>query len=146
MEISKLLSDPIGDSSIVPSYIIQSKIKNYSNVCLGGDGGDESFFGYITFDAFYLAIKFKKIFPNYIYEIQYEKFVQDPEIESKKLFKFCNLIWNKKCLEFYKRKDLISKTASNVQIREAIYRHYLDKYLPYKKYLDKYGKKYSWYN
>ena len=37
--------------------------------------------------------------------------------------KFCELPWDKKCLEFYKRKDLISKTASNVQIREAIYKH-----------------------
>ena len=69
LEISKLLSDPIGDSSIVPSYIIQSKIKDYSNVCLGGDGGDESFFGYITFDAFYLAIKLKKIFPDFFFKI-----------------------------------------------------------------------------
>ena len=59
--------------------------------------------------------------------------------------KFCNLPWSKKCLEFYKRKDLISKTASNVQIRQAIYKDSLKKYLPYKKFLDKYGEKYSWY-
>ena len=51
-----------------------------------------------------------------------------------------------KCLEFYKRKDLISKTASNVQIREAIYKHSLEKYLPYKNLLDEYGNKYSWFN
>ena len=88
----------------------------------------------------------KNKFPNYIYEIQYEKFVQDPEIESKKLFKFCNLIWNKKCLEFYKRKDLISQTASNIQVREAVYKHSLDKYLPYKFFLNEYGKNYPWFN
>ena len=56
--------------------------------------------------------------------------------------KFCELPWSKKCLEFYKRKDLFSKTASNVQIREAIYKHSANKYLPYKKLLNKYGKKY----
>ena len=60
--------------------------------------------------------------------------------------KFCELPWNKKCLEFYKRKDLISKTASNIQIREAIYKNSADKYLPYKFFLNKYGAKYSWYN
>ena len=49
-------------------------------------------------------------------------------------------------LEFYKREDLYSKTTSNVQIRQAIYKHSLDKYLPYKKMLDKYGKKYSYCN
>ena len=99
------------------------------------------------FNNYFEIIKnYKKINPNHIYELKFEKLVDNPEEESKKLMKFCELPWDKKCLEFYKRKDMISKTASNVQIREAIYRHYLDKYLPYKKYLDKYGKKYSWYN
>ena len=99
------------------------------------------------FDIYYQMIEyFKKNFPNFIYELEYEKFVNEPEIESKKLLKYCNLPWDKKCLEFYKRKDFISKTASNVQIREAIYKRSLDKYLPYKKFLDKYGNKYSWFN
>ena len=99
------------------------------------------------FDIYYRIIEnFKKIFPNFIYELQYEKLVNDPEIESKKLLKHCNLPWDKKCLEFYKRKDIISKTASNIQIRQAIYKHSSNKYLPYKKLLDKYGSKYSWFN
>ena len=99
------------------------------------------------FDIYYQMIEhFKKNFPNFIYELEYEKFVNEPEIESKKLMSFCNLPWDKKCLEFYKRKDFISKTASNVQIREAIYKRSLDKYLPYKKFLDNYGNKYSWFN
>ena len=99
------------------------------------------------FDIYYRMVEnFKKIFPNFIYELQLEKFVDNPEIESKKLLKYCNLPWDKKCLEFYKRKDFISKTASNVQIREAIYKRSLDKYLPYKKFLDKYANKYSWFN
>ena len=76
----------------------------------------------------------------------YVKETKEPEKESKKLMKFCGLPWDKKCLEFYKRKDLISKTASNIQIREAIYKHTLEKYLPYKKLLSEYGKKYSWFN
>ena len=54
---------------------------------------------------------------------------------------FCELPWDKKCLEFYKRKDLISKTASNIQIRESIYKHSIDKYLPYKKLLSRIRKK-----
>ena len=69
LKISKLINEPIGDSSIVPTYMIQNKIKDFSNVSLGGDGGDESFFGYITFDAFCLAIKLKKIFPNFLFRI-----------------------------------------------------------------------------
>jgi len=83
---------------------------------------------------------------NKIYHLEFEKLTIEPEEESKKLMKFCELPWNKKCLEFYKRKDLISKTASNVQIRKAIYKDSTEKYLPYKKLLAEYGNKYSWFN
>ena len=99
------------------------------------------------FNNYFEIIKnYKEIYPNNIYELEFEKFVNNPEEESKKLMKFCELPWDKKCLEFYKRKNLISKTASNVQVRKAIYKHSSNKYAPYKKLLEKYGKKYTWYN
>jgi hypothetical protein len=99
------------------------------------------------FDIYYNTIEnFKKIFPNFIYELEYEKFVNDPEIQSKNLLKFCNLPWNIGCLEFYKREKLISKTASNMQIRKAIYKDSINKYLPYKQFIDKYRNRYSWLN
>ena len=95
----------------------------------------------------YLKIikKFNKTEPDNIYELQFEELANNPEEESKKLMSFCGLPWDKKCLEFYKRKDLVSKTASNVQIRGAVYKHTNEKYLPYKKLLNKYGEKYSWF-
>jgi len=34
-------------------------------------------------------------------------------------------------LEFYKRKDIVSNTASDVQIRKPINGYSLNKYLPY---------------
>ena len=99
------------------------------------------------YDIYYQMItNFEKSFPNFIYDLQYEKFVSDPENESKKLMKFCGLPWDIKCLEFYKRRDLISKTTSNVQIRKTIYKDSINKYLPYKQFLSKYGNKYSWFN
>ena len=99
------------------------------------------------YDIYYQMIKnFKKILPNFIYDLQYEKFVSDPENESKKLMKFCGLPWDIKCLEFYKRRDLTSKTASDIQIRKAIYKDSINKYLPYKHFLSKYGNKYSWFD
>ena len=84
--------------------------------------------------------------PNFIFDLELEKLISNPEEESKKLMKFCGLPWDKKCLEFYKRKDFISKTASNIQIRQGINKNSSKKYLPYKKFLDKYGEKYSWYS
>ena len=105
----------------------------------------ENIFKY--FDNYFKIIEnFREHYPNFIYELQFEKLINNPEEESKKLMKFCNLPWDLKCLEFYKRKDIISKTASNIQIRKSIYKHSVDKYLPYKKFLDVYGKKYSWFN
>ena len=99
------------------------------------------------FDIYNRAIDhFNEIIPGFIYEIEYEKFVNDPEAESKKLLKFCDLTWHKKCLDFYKRKDLISKTSSNIQIRKPIYKDAINKYLPYKQFLNKYLSEYPWFN
>ena len=99
------------------------------------------------FDIYYRTIEnYKKILPNFIYELNLENLVNDPENESKKLMKFCDLSWDKKCLEFYKRKDLISKTTSNIQIRKAINKNSSKKYLRYSQFLSKYGDKYNWYN
>jgi len=98
------------------------------------------------FDNYLKVIEnFKEVYPDDIYDLQFENFINDPETESKKLMKVCNLVWNEKCLEFYKRKDLISKTASNVQIRRGIYKDSSKKYLPYKEILNEYGKNYSWF-
>jgi len=97
-------------------------------------------------NCFQIIRNYNEINPNFVYELQFEKLVNNPEEESKKLMKFCGLPWSKKCLEFHKRKDLISKTASNIQIRSAIYKHLPEKYLPYKKFLNQYGEKYSWFN
>ena len=97
------------------------------------------------FDMYFKYIKYwNDLFPDFIYDLQYEKFVNNLEIESKKLFEYCNLPWNKKCLEFYKRNDLISKTTSNLQIRNPINQDSLKKYEPYKKLLLQYADKYQW--
>ena len=78
--------------------------------------------------------------------MQFEELVKNPEEESKKLMKFCELPWSIKCLEFYKRKDIISQTASSIQIRKSIYKDSIEKYLPYKQFLNEYRGKYNWFN
>ena len=91
---------------------------------------------YQFFDLYHQKIKhLKTMFPNFIYDLSYEKFINNPETESKKLMEYCNLPWNKRCLEFYKRKDIVSDTASDVQIRKAVHKYSLDKYLPYKPFV-----------
>ena len=84
------------------------------------------------FDVYHQKIK---SFSNFIYDLNYEKFISNPEAESKKLMEYCNLPWSKRCLEFYKRKDIVSNTASDVQVRKAINEDSLNKYLPYKPFV-----------
>ena len=96
---------------------------------------------YQFFNLYHQKIEhLKTTFPNFIYDLNYEKFINNPETESKKLMEYCNLPWDKRCLEFYKRKDIVSNTASDVQIRKTIHKHSLDKYLPYRPFILKYRK------
>ena len=91
---------------------------------------------YHFFDLYHQKMEhLKTTFPNFIYDLNYEKFVNNPETESKKLMEYCDLPWNKRCLEFYKRKDIVSGTASDVQIRNTIHKYSLDKYLPYEPFV-----------
>ena len=62
-----------------------------------------------------------KVCPEFVYNLEYEKLVSDHETESRKLIEFCNLTWEDKCLEFYKTKRGVA-TASNVQVRQPIYK------------------------
>jgi len=99
------------------------------------------------FDIYYKILnEFKKNFPDSIYEVQLENFVADPIVESKKLMKFCDLPWDESCLQFYKRKDLISKTTSGIQIRQEIFKYPREKDLPYMEFLKEYKNKYYWFN
>jgi len=98
------------------------------------------------FDIYYKKINFyKSKFPNFIYDLNFENFQNSPEEESKKLVKFCGLDWDKKCLKFYKRSNLISYTSSHRQIRKPIYKASIDRQQPYRNLLYKYGKKYEWF-
>ena len=98
------------------------------------------------FDIYYNKISFfKKKYPDFIYDLEFENFQNNPENESKKLMEFCNLPWSKSCLEYYKRKDIVSYTASHRQIRQAIYKDSGERHKPYIPLLNKYGKKYNWF-
>lgn len=54
----KVYDEPFADSSALPSLLLNSVTKQYVTVALSGDGGDESFLGYVNFD---LMDKFEKV-------------------------------------------------------------------------------------
>ena len=87
---------------------------------------------------------FNKQYPKKIYTIELDELTKNPVKLSKDLFNFCDLEWDKKCLEFYKRDDLISKTASNLQVRNKIFNNSTKKYTAYEEFFHPYLNKYQW--
>ena len=60
-EVASILDEPLADASIMPTYLLSRFTKGYVKVALGGDGGDELFAGYPTYQAFLLARYYGKI-------------------------------------------------------------------------------------
>ena len=75
-----------------------------------------------------------KILNNKIYEVDYEALTIDHENEIKKLINHLDLSWEEKCLFPEKNKRSIS-TASNIQIREKIYKGSSQQWEKYKPFL-----------
>lgn len=64
-EIQSFLDEPLGDASIVPTYALSKFTRQHVTVALGGDGGDELFAGYPTFQAERLARIYRAV-PNFL--------------------------------------------------------------------------------
>jgi len=50
-ELCKIYDEPFADSSMIPSYYLCSKVKEYIKIAFDGSGGDELFGGYSTYPA-----------------------------------------------------------------------------------------------
>jgi asparagine synthase (glutamine-hydrolysing) len=61
------LDEPMGDSSLLPTYLLCRETRRYVTVALGGDGGDELFAGYDPFHALRLAEIYQKVVPKPIH-------------------------------------------------------------------------------
>lgn len=48
-QLPYLLDEPLGDSSVIPTYLVSSFISQNHKVALSGDGGDEMFGGYKSY-------------------------------------------------------------------------------------------------
>lgn len=60
-EITERLDEPLGDASIVPTYLLSRFTREHVKVALGGDGGDELFAGYPTVQAHRLAAYYRRL-------------------------------------------------------------------------------------
>jgi len=68
-------------------------------------------------------------------DVKYEEVVDNLEQQARRLIEFCGLPWDDRCLSFHKHRRPIA-TASNVQVRQPLYRSSLARWRRYEPYLE----------
>ena len=63
-EIVARLDEPLGDGSLLPTYLLSRFTRQHVTVALGGDGGDELFAGYDPFRALRAAELYSRLVPR----------------------------------------------------------------------------------
>ena len=63
-QVLSRLDEPMGDSSIIPTYLLCGYAREHCTVALGGDGADELFAGYDPFKALKWAELYNAIIPK----------------------------------------------------------------------------------
>ena len=107
-EILSMLDEPMGDSSLLPTYLLCRETVKYVTVALGGDGADELFAGYDPFKALRLAEFYRRIIPKPVHEairwmmglMQVSHTNMSPDFKIKRTLrglsypkKFWNAVW-----------------------------------------------------
>jgi asparagine synthase (glutamine-hydrolysing) len=63
-EIIGQLDEPLGDGSLLPTFLLSRFTRQHVTVALGGDGGDELFAGYDPFKALQKAALYARLVPR----------------------------------------------------------------------------------
>ncbi|WP_072622850.1 asparagine synthase (glutamine-hydrolyzing) [Spirulina major] len=63
-KLGHILDEPLGDSSIIPTFLLSQFTRHHVKVALGGDGGDELFAGYSTLQAHRLVEYYERLLPS----------------------------------------------------------------------------------
>ena len=74
------------------------------------------------------------LFPDKIYDINYEELTKNQKDETKKLLEYCDLEWDENCLNFHTNKRAV-KTASTSQVRKKIYQGSSEDWKKYEQYI-----------
>ena len=67
-EIVGKLDEPMGDSSLMPTYLLCKETRKHVTVALAGDGGDELFAGYDPFRALGMAKWYDRLIPRPVHQ------------------------------------------------------------------------------
>jgi asparagine synthase (glutamine-hydrolysing) len=64
-QLAQQYDEPIGDSSMVPTYLVTKLVREQCTVALGGDGGDELFGGYQTYSLLLKQQRIHRMLPAF---------------------------------------------------------------------------------
>ncbi|MDY6991149.1 MAG: asparagine synthase (glutamine-hydrolyzing), partial [Pseudomonadota bacterium] len=67
-QLAHRLDEPMGDSSLLPTYLLCRHARQTVTVALGGDGGDELFAGYDPFRALRWAQYYQRLIPKPLHQ------------------------------------------------------------------------------
>jgi asparagine synthase (glutamine-hydrolysing) len=62
--LARQYDEPIGDSSMIPTYVVSSLIREHATVAIGGDGGDELFGGYLHYNYLQRLQRVRRVLPR----------------------------------------------------------------------------------
>lgn len=67
-DLTARLDEPMGDSSLLPTYLLCRETRKHVTVALGGDGADELFAGYDPFKALAAAERYSTLCPRPVHK------------------------------------------------------------------------------
>lgn len=76
-----------------------------------------------------------KLFPDQVYNLDYDALLRDPRPTLKRLFAFCGLDFEERCLDFYKTSRMVGSLPSAAQVRQPLH-HSAMRSIQYGKCLD----------
>ncbi len=68
-KLARQYDEPIGDSSLVPTYMVSRLVRQHATVALGGDGGDELFAGYHHYSTLQKQERLRHFLPTRLRQV-----------------------------------------------------------------------------
>jgi len=104
------------------------------------EGGHDVFFNLEAIAQYYINFQrqmdyWESLFPGRILTVKYESLVDNQESVVRTALEYCELDWEAACINDYRNASAV-RTASEMQVREAVYNKSVAKWEQYEEFLD----------